>query len=355
MRKMPKKEKKKSWKEIQRERQIKQQRVQEAHQIQREREAKRKPRKWPKGKIFVAVCLLVLILGVYGAWQYTKSSTPSDGTPVIPTSGFIYIMPDGQVTPSTAPISNAGNSNYTFTADIYDPIVIKMDNIVIDGAGRALQGIGAYGSIGIDLTGRSGVTITNMKIKDFEIGVYLSAASLNILSQNNLTNNYCGIWIEASSNDNTISGNKITNNEMYGIWLKESSRNKISENELTLHTNYTIFIRSSENNNIFANYIADNNLGIFLSEASNNILYNNSFVDNRVHAADSASTNYWDKSSIGNYWDDYLTRYSNATEVDNSGIGNTPYFIDEGNQDNYPLMKSLSSGLNFSPICIRRE
>ena len=175
MRKMPKKEKKKSWKERQRERQIKQQRAQEAQKIQREREAKRKPRQWPKGKILAAVCLLIIIFGAYGIWQYTKTSTPSDETPpVIPTSQIIYISPDGQVSPSTAPISNVGNSHYTFTADIYNSIILGRDNIVIDGANHALQGTGVYGSRGIDLTGRSNVTITNLKIKGFDYGIYLS-------------------------------------------------------------------------------------------------------------------------------------------------------------------------------------
>ena len=71
----PKKQKKKSWKEKQRERQIRQQRAQEAYQIQREREIQRRPRKWPKGKILAAFCLILLVFGAYGAWQYTQPST----------------------------------------------------------------------------------------------------------------------------------------------------------------------------------------------------------------------------------------------------------------------------------------
>jgi len=48
-----------------------------------------------------------------------------------------------------------------------------------------------------------------------------------------------------------------------------------------------------------------------------------------------------------NYWSDYLTKYSNATEIDSSGIGNTPYvFYSHGAvgalQDNHPLMKPVS-------------
>jgi len=80
---LPKKEKKKSWRERQRERQLKQQRAQEAYRIQRETEAERKPRKWPKGKIIGAFCLIVLIFVAYGVWQYTQPSQLSTEPPPI--------------------------------------------------------------------------------------------------------------------------------------------------------------------------------------------------------------------------------------------------------------------------------
>ncbi|MEM2082086.1 MAG: hypothetical protein QW744_07460, partial [Candidatus Bathyarchaeia archaeon] len=152
---MPEKEKKKSWKEIQRERQRKQQRAEEAFKIQMEREAKRKPRKMPKVKILLAVLALIVILGVYGLWQLTTAPAPTDGTtPVTPVSGYIVIMPDGKVNPSNAPILYDGNNRYTFTADISNPIIVGKDNIIIDGNGYTLNGTEEYLSRGIDLTGR---------------------------------------------------------------------------------------------------------------------------------------------------------------------------------------------------------
>jgi parallel beta-helix repeat protein len=293
---MPKKEKKKkkSWKERQRERQIRQQRAREAYRIQKEREAERKPRKWPKGKILGAICLLVLIFGAYGAWQYTKpSAILEEPPPLTPTGGAIYIRADGLVDPSTASILNVGNIYYTFTADIHDLIVIERDNIVVDGANYTLQGTGGSDSKGIDLTGRTNVTITNIKIKAFDYGVYLYSASHSVLSQNDLTNNNYGIYLEYSSN-NTVNGNGITNNQC----------------------------------------------GIELYESSNNRNYHNNFIDNAEQAYSYASTNVWDDGypSGGNYWSDYEERYPDADELGGSGIWDTPYVIDENNQDNYPLM-----------------
>jgi parallel beta-helix repeat protein len=341
MKKMPKKEKKKSWKERQRERQIKQQHVQEVYKIQSEKEAKKKPRKWPKGKIYVAICLIFLILGAYVVWQYTNTANPSDGTtPIPPTAGVIYIRPDGQINPSTAPISKVGDSYYKFTADINDQIIVEKDNITIDGANHLLQGAGEYYSKGIDLTERSNVTITNLEITGFDYGVYLSTASNNVLLHNNFKNNYCGIWIVAYSNDNIISGNNIESNEMYAIWLKESLNNKISENRITSHTNYSIYVRASNYTTFSANTIEDNMLGFFFYEASDNILYHNNIINNMNQGSTLTSTNVWssDSSYGGNYWSDYEIRYPDAMESDGSGIWNTPYVIDDDNQDNYPLV-----------------
>ncbi len=40
---------------------------------------------------------------------------------------------------------------------------------------------------------------------------------------------------------------------------------------------------------------------------------------------------------MGNYWNDY-----NGTDNDDNGIGDTPYIIDEDNQDIYPLMEPVT-------------
>lgn len=83
MEELPKKKNKKiSWKKRQQEKQIRKQRAQEAYQVRRERETERKPRQWPKGKILVGVCLVAVILGAYGTWQYYIQLPPTigDGT-----------------------------------------------------------------------------------------------------------------------------------------------------------------------------------------------------------------------------------------------------------------------------------
>lgn len=81
MEKLTKKDKKKSWKERQRQRQLKKQRAHEAYERQRAIEAEKKPRQWPKGKIIAGVCLLSVIFIAYGAWQLSLTGTTNNPQP----------------------------------------------------------------------------------------------------------------------------------------------------------------------------------------------------------------------------------------------------------------------------------
>jgi len=139
-------------------------------------------------------------------------------------SGTIYIRADGSVE-GTDKISTVDNITYTFTDNIYDSIVVERDNIVADGAGYTLQGTGS--GYGINLSGRSNVTLRNMEINAFNIGVYLNSSSdYNTISGNYITNNMYGVFLFYSS-DNTVSGNNITNNNEYGVYLSDSTSNII--------------------------------------------------------------------------------------------------------------------------------
>jgi cytochrome oxidase Cu insertion factor (SCO1/SenC/PrrC family) len=74
---LPKKKKKGSLKEKRRKVALKRQRSLEAERLRREREPK-KSKGLPKAKIFVAF-MFILIIAIYGAWQYTYS--PSNNKP----------------------------------------------------------------------------------------------------------------------------------------------------------------------------------------------------------------------------------------------------------------------------------
>jgi parallel beta-helix repeat protein len=187
-----------------------------------------------------------------------------------------------------------------------------------------VEGAGAFTSslYGIYLDGRNNVTIQNTNIKNFDYGIWLNSSSNNSIEGNMITNNWDGILLRYSSN-NSICGNTVTNNKE-GIWLAHSS----------------------EYNSINGNTIANNNYeAILLDFSSNNSIRHNNFVNNtrQVYYIFAPVANFWDDGypSGGNYWSDYVARYLNASEIDVSGIWNTPYVIDAKNTDRYPLVQVI--------------
>ena len=81
-------------------------------------------------------------------------------------SGTIYIRADGSIDPPSAPIQRDGDV-YAFTDDIYDSIVLQKNNIVIDGAGKTVQGTDELDSRGIDLSNMMNVTVKNTRNHSF--------------------------------------------------------------------------------------------------------------------------------------------------------------------------------------------
>ncbi|UCE15779.1 MAG: right-handed parallel beta-helix repeat-containing protein [Candidatus Bathyarchaeota archaeon] len=167
---------------------------------------------------------------------------------------------------------------YTFTDNIHGSLVVERNNIVVDGAGYTLQGTGS--GTGIDLSGRSNVTIKNTEIKLFEYGIGLSSSSNNSISGNNITNNFHGIKLYDSSNT-TISGNNMKANEGRGIYLSKSSNISISGNDITNNDCGIIISYFSNNNTISGNTLTGNNrYGILLDRSSNNTFKNNDISNN---------------------------------------------------------------------------
>jgi len=281
----------------------------------------------------------------------------------------IYIRADGSIDPSGAPIQRKGDL-YVLTSNVTsdaDGIVVERDNVILDGAGCTLQGTG--NGTGLNLTGRSNVTITNVKIKAFDLGIWLAASSTNTIARNILAENHNGIGLDYTSNNNTILGNNVTGTDDggilvagnenviidnlvsncvgvygWGINVYVANNNAITKNKVMNNT-CGLRLYHSRNNIIDNNEIADNSYGIYLEEDSgNNTIYYNNFINNTNQAHVESLTNAWDCGypSGGNYWSDYngTDLYSGPyqNETGNDGIGDAQYIIDSNNQDRYPLM-----------------
>jgi len=87
-----KKKKKESWKEKRRRAVLKQQKTLEAERLKREREPK-KSKGWSKGKIFGLAFTFLLIIGIYGAWQYAQPA-PSGNSNVTGQKAPLFTLTD---------------------------------------------------------------------------------------------------------------------------------------------------------------------------------------------------------------------------------------------------------------------
>jgi len=107
----------------------------------------------------------------------------------------------------------------------------------------------------------SGFTVKGTKAvyPDYFAGIYLaSSADHCYISHNNVSNNRYGIFLKSSTN--VITDNKILDNDI-GIYLYSSSNNNIIKN--TVNSNGEgILVGASHYNSIFENIITDCGIGI---------------------------------------------------------------------------------------------
>jgi parallel beta-helix repeat protein len=221
---------------------------------------------------------------------------------------------------------NHGDGVYLYSSNYNS---ISGNNITDNGNGIVLGSYSNYNSI------------SENKIANNGFGINLWDSSNNSISGNNIAaNRYAGIRLSYSSNHNSISGNNITNHSE-GITLLSSSNNSLNENSIT-NNEFCIRMESySSNNSIIGNNITNSDWGVYLHYSYNNIFYHNNFIGNRNYTLAGASTSVWDNGAEGNYWSDYKEKYTNATEIEDSGIWDTPYIIDGKNKDNYPLVNVI--------------
>ncbi len=285
---------------------------------------------------FVSVIMLFLVATTPQLVKSAAGCTKEDFDKAVlagTTRKVIYIGPDGSVEPAAAPIQRNGDK-FTFTDDVYAPVIVDRNNTIIDGAGHLLQGpyngtqtdlpIFEQGtnqqysnkteigwSVGIDVANNfvRNLTVTNLNIKNFSVGIWL--------------------WTP----DNLVTGNAISEN-ILGILL------------------------SASGNTVIRNYVANNEQGIFFGAnvpgdiPSNVTLSQNSLVDNSKQLSgcvceeynETEATHTWDNGEKGNYWSDY-----NGTDANKDGIGDAPYVIDVLNQDRFPLMLAAATPPTVAP------
>jgi hypothetical protein len=239
----------------------------------------------------------------------------------------ITIESDGSVNPQTEYIYQNGNIYYlTKNLSQNYRLVINCSNIVFDGQGNIINGskrflwrndwVDSY-CIGITLDNVKNVTVRDVIV----IGFYESSIKITKCSSVTIlrvqtdakpsVDPFGSIWLEESC-DNTIS------NCNTGIRLISGSNNHFIRNTVYLNIDSSL------------NFFYQNNINVYYYHDWKNNIHRGKIIGG-------GSSNTWDNGIEGNYWSDY-----NGADVNNDGIGDTLYTIDEQEVDRYPLIKPIN-------------
>jgi parallel beta-helix repeat protein len=215
-------------------------------------------------------------------------------------------------------------------------------SLCIVGENRETTIIDAYNadtaiSINSDNVTVEGLTITRSVPVPYGVGIRALDASGIIMSDITITKSLTGLNLYFSSND--VFSNSIIVNNTYAVMLLYSNNNVFSDNTISGSPEGVSF-DYSDSNLFFANTFSTNFEDLKVDSMSDsNCFYHNNFLDNIEVTR--GSTNAWSYNGEGNYWSHYNFT---GRDLNRDGIGDQtfPYFIDENNQDNFPLMGPFS-------------
>lgn len=166
-----------------------------------------------------------------------------------------FLLPAPRALGTTGTMSIGADT--TLTEDHFGTIMINDDDVTLDCGGHTVQGSG-FG-IGINATGRTGITIRGCTVTTFEHGILLVSTTDSTLANNvSLNNRADGIRLNASST-NTLTANTSLHNGRHGFALSTSHNNRVADNAATTNGATGFTLESSNFNSLRANR-ADNNV-----------------------------------------------------------------------------------------------
>lgn len=167
----------------------------------------------------------------------------------------------------------------TLTADHNGSVFIGANNVTLDCAGHTITGSRRGSSVhGINVPGRTGVTVKNCVVTGFSAGFLISRSDANTFTNNTVTRVSSGFTL-TKSNNNTISRNIVDDaNDWFGYGTFESSRNNTFTHNRAISVAGVAFMAWQGDNNLWEANEATDNFGIGF--AANTTTRDNTFRGN---------------------------------------------------------------------------
>ncbi|TRZ88507.1 MAG: hypothetical protein D4R88_07740 [Methanosarcinales archaeon] len=192
---------------------------------------------------------------------------------------------------SCTTISSPGE--YALTQDIINStsgacIKITSSSVVFDGAGHTIDVVdtftSAVPSYGVYVNNRAetprNVTVKNVKLTDWDIGIFYEGAAYGTITNNTAYSNDIGIYLLSSGNI-TLTSN-IVNSNINGIGFYSSSYNTVADNIGSLNYRDGFFLYTSSYNTLINNTANSNcRNGIYLDSSGGNTLTSNKASSNK--------------------------------------------------------------------------
>jgi len=228
-----------------------------------------------------AILLLVSFLVLYLVGPVFSDLSERDFLP-------IYIHADGAVDPSDSPLKNVDNHTYELEADVFGNVVVERSDVVIEGKGFWLCGVGERE--GVKFFKVSNVTVRNLNIQSFEVGVFLYSSFCLDFYECFVDKSLFGFKGDSSANVNVV-GCRVLNNG-FGFVFQNCSGINICESFIQNSSYHGLFFSFSSLNSICNNSITGNYRGIYFDFSSNNTIIENNITENFYKGVRLAYSNY---------------------------------------------------------------
>ncbi len=209
-------------------------------------------------------------------------------------------------------------------------IIIDSDNVTLDGRGFSISGDNSANHYGIEVKAHGSIEIKNVKISNFEAGVYIASGANGIkLHDTTLKENMYGVIFREGRN-HEIRNNTASNNSDTGLYLDHITSSTVSNNT-TADNNVGIYILGGAANTVDGNTVTGSDRGLLWNESSGNTASGNTVNNN-------------------NYGIAFEVHSSNNTLTGNTANGNTAAISIAGGRNtikNQTISNSAEVALRF--------
>ncbi|MBI3537658.1 MAG: right-handed parallel beta-helix repeat-containing protein, partial [Chloroflexi bacterium] len=170
----------------------------------------------------------------------------------------------------TSPLRIYKSTTLPPNGEYHQAVIIMADNLTFDCNGSSF--IGDKVGVGILLQGRSGVTIRNCKVKNFDVGLYALSGKSLVIERNDFSGNYVddnydienlkpiphgGIILNAIVNARLQSN--VANGNVAGIQILNSSKLRVQQNNTSRNRGWGIYLYGTTASLVYTNTVEFNN------------------------------------------------------------------------------------------------